>query len=88
MEDLWLKMEEMKQSIIRTRTEIEELDTEHPEFIETYREKYMSAREEAGIKEDDNNSFLQFIYRVHELDDKCKLNCNSNCGWRKYFFCY
>ena len=48
-------------SIIRTRTEIEELDTEHPEFIETYREKYMNARQEAGIKEDDDNSFLQFL---------------------------
>ena len=55
------KMEEMKQSIIKVREEIEQNDKEHPEYIENYREKYYSARRESGLKEDDDSSFIAYL---------------------------
>jgi len=54
------KMDEMKESIIKTREEIAELDDENPSYLSTYREKYMSARREAGLKDDDA-SFLSYL---------------------------
>ena len=54
------KMDEMKQSIINTRAEIKELDEEDPSFLTSYRDKYMSARQEAGLKDDDA-SFLSYL---------------------------
>lgn len=54
------KMDEMKESIIKTREEIGELDEENPSFLSTYREKYMGARREAGLKDDDA-SFLSYL---------------------------
>lgn len=54
------KMDEMKQSIIKTREEIAELDEENPAYLTTYREKYMSARRDAGLKDDDA-SFLSYL---------------------------
>ena len=50
----------MKQSIIKTREEISELDEENPSYLITYREKYMSARRDAGLKDDDA-SFLSYL---------------------------
>jgi hypothetical protein len=55
------KMEEMKQSILKVREEIEQNDKEHPEYIENYREKYYSARRESGLKEDDDSSFIAYL---------------------------
>ena len=54
------KMDEMRDSIIKTREEIGELDEEHPSFLGTYRDKYMDARREAGLKDDDA-SFLSYL---------------------------
>lgn len=54
------KMDEMKQSIIKTREEIAELDEENPDYLSSYREKYMSARRDAGLKDDDA-SFLSYL---------------------------
>ena len=61
------KMDEMKNSIIKARQEISEADEEHPDFIESYKEKYMKARQEAGIPQDDN-SFMQFLGDTDEPD--------------------
>jgi hypothetical protein len=54
------KMDEMKESIVKTREEIAELDAEEPSFFSTYREKYMLARRDAGLKDDDA-SFLSYL---------------------------
>lgn len=61
------KMDEMKESIIKTREEIAELDDENPSYLSTYREKYMSARREAGLKDDDA-SFLSYLGDEDEKD--------------------
>jgi hypothetical protein len=61
------KMDEMKESIIKTREEIAELDEEEPSFFSTYREKYMSARRDAGLKDDDA-SFLSYLGDEDEKD--------------------
>ena len=60
-------MNEMKDSILNTRVEIQELDEENPEFISTYREKYMQARRDAGLKEDDA-SFLTYLGDADESE--------------------
>jgi len=54
------KMDEMKDSIVKTRVEIVELDEENPSYFSTYREKYMNARRDAGLKDDDA-SFLSYL---------------------------
>ena len=54
------KMEEMKQSILSAREEIEKLDAESPKYKEEYREKYNKAREESGLKADDT-SFMKYL---------------------------
>ena len=54
------KMDEMKISIVKTREEIAELDEDKPSFFSTYREKYMLARRDAGLKDDDA-SFLSYL---------------------------
>jgi len=61
------KMLEMKESIIKTREEIAELDEEEPSYYSTYREKYMDARREAGLKDDDA-SFLSYLGDDDEKD--------------------
>jgi hypothetical protein len=55
------KMDEIKDIIIKTRKEVDDLDNEFPTFKETYYQKYMSAREEAGIKESKEDSQGNFI---------------------------
>jgi len=61
------KMAEMKDSILKTREEITELDEENPSYLSTYREKYMSARRDAGLKDDDA-SFLTYLGDNDEAD--------------------
>jgi len=54
------KMDQMKESIITTRREVQELDAEFPEYINSYRDKYMEARINSGIKEEDD-SFIKYL---------------------------
>ena len=54
------KMVSMKESIIKTRAEIAQLDEENPDYIEQYQEKFYEARRKSGIK-DDNDSFIQYM---------------------------
>ena len=64
------KMEEVKNIIIKTRKEIENLDKEFPEYKDNYYEKYMDARRKAGLKdeskEDSQSNFIKFM--VEDVD--------------------
>lgn len=55
------KKQEMKDIILKTRTQLEEMDDKNPDFKEQYMERYMSARRDAGIKDDDSNNFISFM---------------------------
>ena len=50
----------MKTSYLSSIDRIREIDELHPEYKEQYREKYMSARREAGIP-DEKNSFVEYL---------------------------
>ena len=53
-------MEEIKGIISRTEKEIEDLDKEDPKYREMYQEKYLQARRDAGLPDDDN-SFIKYM---------------------------
>jgi hypothetical protein len=58
------KMKEVRNLIIKTRSELKELDENHPDFSEKYFEKYMKARKEAGFDEKSENmegNFMKFM---------------------------
>ena len=58
------KMDVVKQIIIKTRAELDEMDKTYPEFHKTYYDKYMKAREEAGIKQNEEeaqDNFIKFL---------------------------
>jgi hypothetical protein len=64
------KMAEVKEIIIKTRSLIKNLDEEFPDYQNSYYEKYMKARKDAGIKEssdDLNANFLKFLVEDAEL---------------------
>lgn len=64
------KMEEVKGIVINTRELIKKLDGEFPEYKNSYYEKYMQARKDAGIKEnsdDLNANFLKFLVQDADL---------------------
>jgi len=54
------KILQMKDSFTKATTRIQELDAEHPDFINSYREKYMEARRASGVP-DDNDSFIKYL---------------------------
>jgi len=63
------KMAEVKEIIIKTRNIITEMDEKHPTFNESYYEKYMQARKDAGITEDikeAQDNFIKFL--VEDVD--------------------
>lgn len=63
------KLQEVKESIIKARQEIEELEKEHSDFSEKYFEKYMQARREAGLTESSDELHSNFIkYMVEDVD--------------------
>jgi hypothetical protein len=63
------KMAEVKDIILKTRKIIAEMDEAHPTFKDSYYEKYMQARKEAGIKEDEKESQANFIkFLVEDAD--------------------
>ena len=55
------KLEEIKNIIIKTRKEVVQMDNDNPTFKDSYYEKYMKAREDAGIKETKDKSQDNFI---------------------------
>lgn len=73
------KMKEVKNIIIKTRKEILEMDENYPDFKESYYQKYLDARKEAGIKESSEESmdnFIKFMVEDTELDFDLEENKN------------
>jgi hypothetical protein len=63
------KMAEIKNIIIKTREELTKLNEEHPTFKDSYFEKYMKARKDAGITETMEETSGNFIkYMVEDVD--------------------
>lgn len=61
------KMAEIKNIVIKTRDRIKEMDVEYPEFKDSYYQKYIDARQKAGIKEDEKDTQTNFIkYLVND----------------------
>lgn len=54
------KLNSMKNSYVSSVERIKELDVEFPEYKEDYKEKYMKARRDSGIP-DEQNSFVEFL---------------------------
>ena len=63
------KIEEVRNLIIKTREQIEEMDKEHPDYNDSYFEKYRQARLQAGLKETTEESADNFMkYLVEDVD--------------------
>lgn len=63
------KMTELKDIIFKTRLSLTELDDAHPDYKNTYFDKYMEARTNAGIKESSEEAQDNFIkYLVQDAD--------------------
>ena len=63
------KMAEVKDIIIKTRKVVKELDEEFPSYKDTYYDKYMKARQDAGLKESKMDSEANFIkFLVEDAD--------------------
>lgn len=60
------KIEEVKQIIIKTRAQIEEMDKESTEYRQEVYDKYMKAREESGLDMNDD-SFIKYLVEDAEL---------------------
>lgn len=54
------KLREMKDIIRKTSKEIKEMDSEYPNFIQSYKDRYFQARRESGLKDDDT-SFIRYL---------------------------
>jgi len=64
------KMEEIKGILLKTRKELGDLDDEHEDFKNTYRDKYVEARKAAGLKEDTStleNNFMKYLGQDADL---------------------
>lgn len=58
------KLEEVRDVIIKTRQDISDLDENNPDFKDKYLEKYMKAREDAGLDDrvrESQDNFLQYM---------------------------
>jgi len=62
------KLAKYRKIIIKTRDTVNETETKYPDFKEKYMEKYMKAREDAGLTEDGENSFMKYLCEDIELD--------------------
>ena len=64
------KMIEIKDIIIRTRECVKELDKDFPDYQNSYYDKYMQARKDAGLKEskmDADANFIKFLVEDADL---------------------
>ena len=62
------KLEEMKDIIIKTRNEIEELDKQNDDYKKKYFDKYMQARRESGLYDKQNeDNFIKFMVEDADL---------------------
>lgn len=60
------KIDQMKESIIFARSEISIMDKENLDYQNQYMDRYRKAREESGLKEDSDSSFMK--YMVEDID--------------------
>ena len=64
------KMKEIKNIIIETRSKLDVHDGNNPDFAENYYDKYMKARDDAGLNESKQNAesnFMKFMVEDAEL---------------------
>jgi len=64
------KLEEVRGIILKTRNTISEMDEKHVDFKDKYFDKYMKAREDAGIKETQEelqSNFMAFLVEEKEV---------------------
>ena len=62
------KVEQMKQTIIKTREEIEKMEKENDTYAKEYFKKYCDARESAGLSNSENqDTFMKFLVEDAEL---------------------
>ena len=62
------KLDEMKGIIIKTRSEIEDLDNKSDEYKKKYFEKYMEARRESGLSDKQHeDNFIKFMVEDADL---------------------
>jgi len=54
-------LEKIKESILKCREEINQLDKESPQFKEEYIEKYNNARKESGLESYKDTTYLQYM---------------------------
>lgn len=57
------KLNDIKESILNSRKELEDMDDESSEYKESYMERIRQARESAGIKDGMEDSFMKFMNR-------------------------
>jgi hypothetical protein len=63
------KMAEIKEILINTKKEVADLDAEHPTYIDTYYQKYVDARKDAGIDGSNPETHDNFIkYMVEDVE--------------------
>jgi len=70
------KMEEIKGIIVKTRKELEDMDKREPSFKEQYFDRYMTARKQAGLTENQfkqtEDNFMKFMVEdadIPEIDE-------------------
>jgi hypothetical protein len=65
------KMAEVKDIVIKTRAELVELDSDHPDYRDTYFQKYMQARKDSGLKDEtpetSEQNFIKYLCQDAEL---------------------
>jgi hypothetical protein len=62
------KIDQMKESIIKTRQEINEFDEKEPHLREIFYDKFLDARKRAGITNDEEQ--LKNSFMIYMVDDK------------------
>ena len=62
------KMDQMRENIIKARSEIKENDEQNPDFISKYKDKYYAARNQARLKQENDDSFMKYL--GEDIDDE------------------
>lgn len=64
------KMDDMKNSIIKTRAQIAQMNEENPKYADEYKDRYFKARRDAGIADEHNteDNFMKYMVEDVELD--------------------
>lgn len=60
--DMEKKKQQMKEIILKTRVEIEKMDEESEDYKNAYVDKYMTARQKAGIADTTDDNFIKYLH--------------------------